>query len=223
MLKFYYDGKLLEFNDEEEEYMYLDEGAEGVAYKYGNDVIKIYKRTCFRSRLDEEQCTRLRTISTERILLPRKIAYGDDAKTFMGYSTPFVYKYPVTRVMDMHMGAFISEVNFIVEDLDILSHNGVLIDDWHADNVLFDGKRLIIGDPGGIMFQYKTDYEQAMRNNMLTFTSFLKGDMFPLAKLSKKAKSNVFSVFEDYHMLEQMEDTMNEKETVKNYVKRMTR
>lgn len=223
MLKIYFDGKLLEFNDEEEDYMYLNEGAEGVAYKYGNDVIKIYKPTFFRSRLNEEQCKTLGNISTKRILLPEKIAYGEDCKTFIGYSTPFIYKYPVTCVMNMKMGEFVFELGVIKEDLGVLSRNGVLIDDWHADNVLFDGERLIIGDPGGIRFQARLDEEQAMRNNMLTFSCFLKEDIFPLARLSKKAKKNIWSVFEDYDMIEQMKDTISEQESVKKYVKRMTR
>lgn len=223
MLKFYYNGELLEFTDDEEDYMYLNEGAEGIVYKYGDDAIKIYKPTCFRSRLNEEQCIRLGTISTKRILMPKGIAYSDDCKTFIGYSTPFIYKFPVTRVMDMKMGDFVSELDVITEDLDILSQNGVLIDDWHADNVLYDGEQLFIGDPGGIVFQYRTDYQQAKRNNMFTLSCFLKGDLFPLARLSKKAKVNAWSVFEDYDMLEQMKDTMNSDETVKKYVKRMTR
>ena len=159
-----------------------------------------------RSRLNEEQCVRLGNISTKRILMPKGIAYSDDCKTFIGYSTPFIYKFPVTRVMDMKMGDFVSELDVITEDLDILSQNGVLIDDWHADNVLYDGEQLFIGDPGGIVFQYRTDYQQAKRNNMFTLSCFLKGDLFPLARLSKKAKVNTWSVFEDYDMLEQMKD-----------------
>lgn len=223
MLKIYFDGKLLEFDDETLDYMYLDEGAEGIVYRYKKDAIKIYKPCCFRSRLNEEQCERLGTISTKRILLPEKIAYEEDCRTFIGYSTPFIYKFPVMRVMDMKMEAFADELDVIKEDLKILSCHGVLIDDWHADNVLFDGERLIIGDPGGIVFQYRVDEEQALRNNMFTFSSFLKGDLFPLARLTKKAKENAWRVFEEYDMVGQIRDTMEGQETVKKYVKRMTR
>ena len=222
MLKFYYNGELLEFTDDEEDYMYLNEGAEGIVYKYGDDAIKIYKPTCFRSRLNEEQCVRLGAISTKRILMPKRIAYSDDCKTFIGYSTPFIYKFPVTRVMDMKMEDFVSELDVITEDLYVLSQNGVLIDDWHVGNVLFDGKHIIMGDPGGIEFQYITNYDQAIRNNMFILSEFLKGELFPLAGLSIKAKSNAWRVFEDYGMLSQMKDTMDREESVKKYVKRMT-
>ena len=224
MLKIYFDGEFLEFDDQDLDYMYVDEGAEGIVYKYGKDAIKIYKDYCFRSRLTGEECEKLSGFTTKRIQLPEKIVYGEDAKTFIGYSTPFVYTYPSVRIMDMKVSQFVFELDIIRDDLRNLAYGGVEIADWHSDNVLYDGRRLFIGDPGGMFFRREVREQQSMGNNVFTLNRFLKDEIFPLAKLSKNSKKNIETVFDDFeYMGWQIKDSASENETVRQYVKRMTR
>lgn len=224
MMKIYFDGEFLEFDEEDLDYMYIDEGAEGIVYKYGKDAIKIYKDYCFRSRLTGEECEKLSSFTTKRIQLPEKIVYGEDAKTFIGYSTPFIYTYPSIRIMDMKVSQFVDELDIIRDDLRILAYGGVEIADWHSDNILFDGRHLFIGDPGGMFFRREVREQQSMGNNVFTLNRFLKDEIFPLAKLSKNNKKNIETVFDDFeYMGWQIKDSASENETVRQYVKRMTR
>lgn len=223
MLKICFEGKLLEFSDDEEEYMYLDEGAEGTVYRYGKDALKIYKGTCFRGRLDEEQCKKLGVISTKRVLLPREVIYGEDCKTFIGYATPFIYKYPCKRIMDMIVDRLVDEIDVIEEDLHVLADNGVEIDDLHAGNILYNGQ-IFIGDPGAMIFRNGVYSDWSFKNSRFTFNRFLKDDLFLYAKLTKKEKKNLENRFDDFESYGlQIRDTMNSGETVKRYIKRMTR
>lgn len=223
MLKIYFDGELLEFDDETLDYMYVNEGAEGEVYRYGKDAIKIYKPTCFRRRLNEEDCKKLGTILTKRILLPEKIVYSDDCKTFIGYSTPFIYKCADVRIMDMKVENFCDELDLIRDDLGVLAANGIEIDDWHTGNILYNGK-LYMGDPGGLTFRSEFRPQWSMKNSEFVLNRFLKDEVFPLAGISKGNRENAEKIFEDFdYMGDQIRDTMKEKETVRQYVKRMTR
>lgn len=224
MLKIYLGDELLEFDDDDLDYMYVDEGAEGVVYQYGRDAIKIYKPSCFRARLSKEECVRLGTISTKRVLMPQKIVYDGDVKTFIGYSTPFIYKFPNARIMDMKVEDFVDELDVIRDDLKELSHSGVEMGDWHSENILYDGKHLFIGDPGGAFFRREVRCLQSMGNNIFTLNRFFKDEVFALAKLTKKSKHNLDVVFDDFeYMGTQIRDTLECDESVRKYVKRMTK
>ena len=84
MLKVRYNDELLCFDDLDLEAMYEDEGAEGIVYRYGKDALKIYKDTCFRSRIGEADCIKLGTIATFRVLMPGNIIYDGDTDKFVG-------------------------------------------------------------------------------------------------------------------------------------------
>ena len=224
MLKIYYKDEFLEFIEDELDYMYLDEGAEGIVYKYGKDAIKIYKDFCFRSRLTRDECVKLSGFKTERVQVPSNIVYGEDMKTFLGYSTPFIYAYPVARIMDMQVNHFVDELDIIKDDLRTLAFSGVEIADWHSDNVLFDGKRIFIGDPGGLFFRREIREQQSMGNNLFTMNRFFKDEIFPMAKLSRNNKKNLESVFDDYEYIgTQIRESALDGENVRQYIKRMTR
>lgn len=223
MLKIYFDGKLLEFDEDMLDYMYLDEGAEGIVYRYGNDVIKIYKNSCFRGRLKEDQCKTLSGITTRRVLLPRKVVYGEDEETFIGYSMPFIYKYPCKRIMNMSIDRFVDEIDIISDDLQILADNGVEVDDWHSGNVLYNGN-IYMGDPGGMVFRNGVYSDWSFKNSRFVLNRFLKDDLFLYPMLTKREKKNIADRFDDFESYsEQIRDTMQSGETVKKYIKRMAR
>ena len=223
MLKIYFDGKLLEFSDDSLKRMYINEGAEGIVYRYGDDAIKIYKPYCFTSRLNEEQCKKLGTISTKRVLVPEKIAYADDCKTFIGYSTPFVKEISCGRIINMSVEALCDELDIIMDDLSVLADNGIEIDDWHIGNVLYNGK-LIMGDPGRMIFRRNIEPEWSLGNSRFILNRFLKDDLFSLVRLSNKRRQNIEKNFDDFEdLVGQMRDSMKTGETVRCYVKRMTR
>lgn len=222
MLRIFLDNEFLEFDDEDLDIMYIDEGCEGVVYKYGVDAIKIYKNTCFFSRLGLEECQQLKLIKTKRILLPEKIVYGDDNE-FMGYSTPFIYNVSNIKMLNMNINNFIDELDIISSDLKLLADNGVEIEDWHINNVLYNGK-FFIGDPGGMFFRERMISNRIYRNNVFTLNRFLKEDVFSLARLSKSKKGNIERIFDDhYDMGLQIRDTCISSESLKQYIKRISK
>lgn len=224
MLKVRYNDELLCFDDLDLEAMYEDEGAEGIVYRYGKDALKIYKDTCFRSRIGEADCIKLGTIATFRVLMPGNIIYDGDTDKFVGYATPYIYRFPAVRVMDMKVDRFVDELDVIGTDLKKLAYSGVEVADWHIDNMLFDGKKIFMGDPGGMEIKREIRGQRSFGNNLFVMNRFLKEDLFPLAQLSKKKKRNMESVFDDHeYMGDFIRDTALEKETVRQYVKRMTK
>lgn len=225
MLKIFFDNELLEFDDEDLECMYVDEGLEGIVYKHGKDALKIYKDICYKYRLTEDDCIKLGTISTKRVLLPEKIIYGTDKKTFMGYSTPLVYKSPKEKIVYMRTLSFINELDFIRDDIRKLAYNGVRIYDWHNDNLLYtsDAGKVFIGDPGGLIVNGDVSGYRAFNANVFHLNRFVKEEIFDLANLSEKRVSRLDREFDDYEYIgEQMREVVRENETIKQFVKRIT-
>ena len=62
------------------------------------------------------------------------------------------------------------------------------------------------------------------RNNVFTLNRFLKEDVFSLARLSKSKKGNIERIFDDhYDMGLQIRDTCISSESLKQYIKRISK
>ena len=183
--------ELLDLDEETLNYMFLDEGNESEVFRYGDSALKIYKPHCSKSRLGLDDVIELSKIPTKRFLMPREVIRDADTLEFIGYSLPFVYKYPRDILMRIKMNDFLDELDVIHSDLELLAQHHVDIEDVHIDNVLFN--------------------------------QFIKNDVFPLAKLSKKKKKELDEMFDDYFFIGgQMRYSIPPKETVRQYIKRMT-
>ena len=215
--------KLLEFTEEELDYMYIDEGTESEVFRYGQDALKIYKKYCPKERLGLEDVVELSKIPTKRFLMPKEIIRDADTMEFIGYSMPFIYKYPREILMRIKMVEFLDELDIIHSDIDLLSSCGVDIEDIHIDNVLFNDK-FFIGDPGSFEFKRKSPVGRIYRDNIYTFNRFVKSEIIPMSKISKKKREEFDMMFDDYYFIgEQLRYETKEKETVKSYIKRMTK
>lgn len=214
--------ELLEFDQETLDYMFLDEGNESEVFRYGDSVLKIYKDYCVKDRLGEDDVIYLSKIPTKRILMPREVIRDADTMEFMGYSMPFIYKYPRDVLMRIKMNHFLDELDVIHSDLELLAEHHVDVEDIHIDNVLYN-ESFFIGDPGSFEIQRDTPVGRIYRNNVYTFNRFVKNDIFPLAKVSKKKIEELDTMFDDYYFIgEQMRYCIPPKETVRQYIKRMT-
>lgn len=214
--------ELLEFDQETLDYMYIDEGNESEVFRYGDSVLKIYKDYCAKERLGEDDVIYLSNIPTKRILMPREVIRNADTMEFIGYSMPFIYKYPKDVLMKIKMNHFLDELDVIHSDLELLAEHHVDVEDIHIDNVLYN-ESFFIGDPGSFEIQRDTPAGKIYRNNVYTFNRFVKNDIFPLAKASKKKIKELDDMFDDYFFIgEQMRNCIPPKETVRQYIKRMT-
>ena len=214
--------ELLEFDQETLDYMFLDEGNESEVFRYGDSVLKIYKDYCVKERLGEEDVIYLSKIPTKRILMPREVIRDADTMEFMGYSMPFIYKYPRDVLMRIKMNHFLDELDVIHSDLELLAEHHVDVEDIHIDNVLYN-ENFFIGDPGSFEIQRDTPVGRIYRNNVYTFNRFVKNDIFPLSKVSKAKREELDAMFDDYFFIGgQMRYSIPPKETVRQYIKRMT-
>ena len=221
-MKILLKDELLEFSDDDLNYMYLGEGEEAEVYKYGREVLKIYKKYCRKNRLGEDASVFLSQIETKRFLLPKKIIHDPVDGSFIGYSMPFKYSYPSLVIVRLKMISFLDELDIIRDDIRILSNEYVDIDDLNMDNVLYDGS-LFMGDPGS--FEFRCDYPSSLyKKNIRILNSFVKDDVFGLINLSKDRRREVSYMFDDdVYIGEQIRDEVKPKETVAQFVKRISR
>lgn len=222
-MKIYVGEEFLDLDEDTLDYMYIDEGNESEIYRYGKDALKIYKRFCHKDRLDEDTTTILSGISTERMLLPKEII-RDESGNFIGYSMPFIYTYPVVGVLKRPVVELLDEMDVIKEDIRILSDNYVDIEDLHIRNVLYNGK-LFMGDPGSYLVKRHKKRGQIYNDNMYTFGLFVRDELFKLLKLTVGERQSLNQKFDyTWDINGQMRDeVINDKETVRQFIKRMTR
>ena len=169
--------ELLEFDEEQLDYMYIDEGNESEVYRYGDTALKIYKPYCPKERLSLDEVVELSKIPTKRFLMPKEVIRDADTLEFIGYSLPFVYKYPRDILMRIKMNYFLDELDIIESDIDLLAQHHVDIEDVHIDNVLFNNG-FFIGDPGSFEIKREKSTGTIYRNNIYTFNRFVKNDIF---------------------------------------------
>lgn len=215
--------KLLEFTDEELDYMYLDEGNESEVFRYHDSALKIYKEFCFKERLTEEDVLGLIGIPTKRILMPKEVIRDADTLEFIGYSVPYIEKYPSRCIPRMKMNEFLDELDVIHSDVDTLSSRHIDIEDLHVDNILYNGK-FFIGDPGSFELKKESSVGKIYRDNIYSLNRFVINEVFGLIGLSKNRKKILDEIFDDYYYIgDQMRCDVKPRDTVSAYVKRMTK
>ena len=223
MKRIYVGDELLELDDETLDYMYIDEGNEAEIYRYGQDALKLYKNHCTKIRLNEEAARYLSNIPTERFLMPKEIIRDAYDLEFIGYSLPFVYVYPRKALLRLRIEDFLKELAELDADLHVLADYGVAVEDVHIDNVLYNGK-IFVGDPGSFSISREVKGDEIYRQSTYELSRLVREDIFgmvPLSRRERKAFNNMF--FDSEYIGYQIEDTADPKETVRQYVKRLTR
>ncbi len=188
-MKITIDDLPIEIDDKELESRYLDEGNESTVYEYYNVVLKIYKKFCNKDRLTKEEVEFLRRIRTKRILLPANIIYDQD-HSFIGYTLKQILSYSLKSICRMKVKNLKKELELIREDIRILSENGISLEDFHYDNLLFDGNIYLI-DPGNYKVVEGTKEEIYKENIKLFNTFFLRDILFRIIRLTKAQKANL--------------------------------
>ena len=76
MLKIYVGVQYLELSKFNLVKRYLGQGKEAKVYRFGYEVLKIYKKRCKKDRLDEETACFLSEFETKRVLFPKRNIYS---------------------------------------------------------------------------------------------------------------------------------------------------
>ena len=78
-MKYFLGTEEINFSEKELLDSYINEGTEGITYKYKNSAIKIYSNTYpYKPKLSEEEIFRMSKIPTKRILMPEKPLYDEN-------------------------------------------------------------------------------------------------------------------------------------------------
>lgn len=220
-MKIYIGDKLHEFSEEQLEYMYLDEGNEGIVYRYKEKAIKIYKDYCFKERLDEKTAILMSKIKTRRILLPETMVYSINHE-FRGYTTKFIQAYLLSHINEMTMRNFLAEVEIYDDDINILSKEKILLNDFLRENLKYDSKLYMV-DPGSFYKCEEEDSTTIEKANAKELNNLVVCQIFyAVPGLTKGKKIKLLNHFEDIDQISSvLKEEAKPEEKVKEYVKRI--
>lgn len=209
------------FSDSQLKSMYINEGDEAKVYKYGDEVLKVYKERCRKFRLTEEEAACLSNISTKRILLPKRILRMPETLGFTGYSTKFIQCCSADEISNLEMDKFLSELEFLEGDMELLADNKVEVADLHIDNMLFDGN-IYFCDPGSFIFNSSSKIGKIYNNNIYELNDFVLDDLF---RFIKSSEFGAYRKIYNYSkcLSSQIRKNTFSGETVKQHIKRLMR
>ncbi len=118
-------------------------GSEFFVYKYGNNVVKIYKENYNGKHLSLEKMKYLMSIPTKRILMPNDIVF-DKNGNMIGYQMPLVEN--KKDIKNEKVETILQEIRLLEHDVAMLSDKNVVLIDVGLENTIFNGKINII-DP----------------------------------------------------------------------------
>ena len=119
-------------------------GVTGDVYKYKSSALKIFKKDKD-TPIDPYTADYLTSISTNRILLPEKLLFYNNA--FKGYTYKLVSKKGMgNRMIMLPKDELIEDTLIIEKDIETLSNKQVLLNGIEPSNTIFNGK-LYLTDP----------------------------------------------------------------------------
>ncbi len=223
-MEFYVGDKFYSFSSSDLDYMYIDEGEEGIVYRYFDQAFKIYKDYCRKMRLKEKDVFVLQKIDTNRIVLPKNLIY-DLNHQFIGYQMDFLLQYATQAIAKMDIFSFIKEICLLRDDIFLLSDFGIDMEDLNFRNLLYHNGKIYLIDPGSYVIRDYIDRSFLQQENFQRFAKFVVDDiLLSVVSLSKKNQSavrNILNLEDSFSLIYRLEDTLQEGETVSSYVKRI--
>ncbi|MBO5096266.1 MAG: hypothetical protein J6B98_05280 [Bacilli bacterium] len=117
-------------------------GNEYVIFKYLDKVVKIHRRKFVDiDNLDEQNILSFINLPTKRILMPTDALYDIDGR-IKGYVMDFIDN--EKSLSNESMDHILNEARIIEEDKKILDEKGILLQDLHEGNAMYNGKINIV-------------------------------------------------------------------------------
>lgn len=140
---------------------YVPSKRAGDIYRYKNDVIRIFRDG--ESPIDLDTARYLTTISTDRVLLPKKLLFYNNA--FKGYTMKLVSQKGAGRKMvNAPKQDLYESINLVEDDIDRLSNKQVLLSNTGIDHTLYNGDLYLVDPSQYRIFDYG-DVESLKRLN----------------------------------------------------------
>lgn len=135
---------------------YVPSQKAGDVYRFKNDVIRVFKDG--EDVIDEDTARYLSTISTDRILLPRKLLFYNN--TFKGYTMKLVSQKGANKKMITTPRADVIEaISVVEEDINELSQKKVLLSNTGVGHTLYNGDLYLV-DPSKYRLFDIGDYDK---------------------------------------------------------------
>lgn len=203
----------------------IAQGKNGDVYRYRNEALKVFKENR-PLPIDEETARYLQDITTERVLLPRKLLFYNAA--FRGYTLKLIPKKGMTRrIISTDRDELVSGIESIEEDVEELSNRNVLLNGISPKNCIFNGS-LYLSDPSKYSVFYSADSEELERINkyqlQLLLIELVSGEMHRLNYSQKQIKQlkELLSLRDNDEDLSTFFDgIMDGERTIKALVKKM--
>ena len=197
----------------------IGEGNETEAYKIDNDVVKFYKAYCQKLRLTKKVCDALSKIDTKRILLPCNTLL-DKKHKIKGYTMKYIDNLGEDSFYKLSRKDLSKEMSLVENDLIKLSDNGVLINDLHQGNTIYNNGIYLI-DPGSYKMS-EEDKKESIKTyginldmiNEYLINEVIKNCALKICKkdvqafaVTKKLQNDIYSKSENplYYFMEDMQ------------------
>ena len=149
----------------------------GDVYRYKNSALRIFKEG--EQPIDKTTAEYLTGISTERVLLPRKLLFYNSA--FKGYTMKLVsQKGAGKRILTTPKREFIDSVEALEKDVEELSHRKVLLNGVTPGYTLYNGELYLVNPAGFSILELENSEKLEQLNAFqlhLLLTELIAGDM----------------------------------------------
>lgn len=222
---FYVDGKKERYNPYNmKKDKKIGEGQEVDAYVVGDQVVKFYKPYCKKTRLSLNAIERLKKISTSRILLPTT-SMLDKKRNLRGYKMDYVENLGEESFLLLPKEERKEELKKLKEDVLNLSDNGVILEDLHQLNAVYNNGIYFI-DPGSYKFVKddtltENDKIQCYGINIDRINEFLISSLSHFSLVKHTNITNSYLKSGKDNMIDYLFD--REENTLKDYVDNMSK
>lgn len=222
---FYVDGKKERYNPYNmKKDKKIGEGQEVDAYVVGDQVVKFYKPYCKKTRLSLNAIERLKKISTSRILLPTA-SMLDKKRNLRGYKMDYVENLGEDSFLLLPSEKRKEELKKLKEDVLNLSDNGVILEDLHQLNTVYNNEIYFI-DPGSYKFvkddtPTENDKIQCYGINIDRINEFLISNLSHFSLVKHTNITNSYLKSGKDNMMDYLFE--REEDTLKDYIDNMSK
>lgn len=195
----------------------------GDVYRFRNYALRIFQNG--EKVIDEDTARYLTTITTDRIILPRKLLFYKN--NFAGYTMKLVsQKGSGKKIITTPKDEFIDSIEVLEDDIKELSQKKVLLNDITPQYTLYNGELYLVNPSKYSLFEANTDSIESINRFQLhqliteLISMELKKDNFtqPFIKHLKELMS---LKDEDQKTSDFLYDLMADQKNIKQFIKKI--
>ncbi|MBR1937255.1 MAG: hypothetical protein IJ842_06160 [Bacilli bacterium] len=194
----------------------------GDVYRYKNNVLRIFREN--ESHIEEETARYLTNISTERILLPKKLLFYNNA--FKGYTMTLVsQKGSSKKIITTPLEELLRTIEIVENDVEILSQKKVLLNNAAPNHTLYNGELYIVDPRKYSILDLNTSrelekinyYQLQLLLTELIVTELNKNNYSQ--QVLRNIKELLSSRETDERISTHLNNVMNKEKNIKQYIK----